>query len=48
MTDTQMAINVAVLAGLLLFPLTRKILKWILMAAVGLFLLLLIGEPRLE
>lgn len=48
MDETTMVLSAAGMAGLMLFPVGRRVAKWIVLAAVGLLFLLLLGEPRLD
>lgn len=48
MSDLQLWITLAVMGALLVLPWGRRIVKVIFGLAIGLFLLLLLGEPRLD
>ena len=48
MDERYMIVSTAVLGGLLIFPMTRRVFKWVVTLAVGLFLLLLWSEPDIS
>lgn len=48
MDEQTMILSVAGMGALMLFPVGRKVVKGIFAIAIGLFLLLLLCEPRLD